>query len=338
MHAAWSEDQEMMAEAVRGVLSASATPEAVRATWGAGEGYIPACEAGLAEMGVPGLLVPEEQGGLGLGLLELVPMLLAMGKAAVPGPTAEVAAVGAPLLAELGWAPELLGAVVAGESRVAVGIDSAPVAHAEGASLLLLSDADRLVGVRPEQARLRRVDSVDGAARCFDVEAGEIGWVAEGEAARAAVDAAWDRGALMVAALQVGLAQQMLDLTVDYAGVRRQFGKPIGTFQAVKHKLADVAVAVAFARPLLARAAWSFDQGHTDRGLRVSAARVRAERAAALACQHALQVHGAIGYTIEHDLHMWMKRSWTLSTRYGTANRHRDRVAIALIEQGVRHG
>ena len=133
-----------------------------------------------------------------------------------------------------------------------------------------------------------------------------------------------DRLALGAAAQLVGLGQRMLDMTVDYAKQREQFGVPIGSFQAVKHHLADALKDIAFARPAVRRAAATLDPRD------VSMAKAMASDAASLSARHALQCHGAIGYTVEHDLHRFLQRTWTLARTLGDAAWHRERIARAL--------
>jgi alkylation response protein AidB-like acyl-CoA dehydrogenase len=120
-------------------------------------------------------------------------------------------------------------------------------------------------------------------------------------------------------------------MSVRYAHQREQFGKPIGSFQAVKHQLADVFVANAFALPVVHRAAWSVAHDLPSRVRDASHAKHAAGRAAAQAARTALQVHAGIGYTYEHDLHMWMKRTWSLSSLWGDTDAHRRRVAAAVL-------
>jgi alkylation response protein AidB-like acyl-CoA dehydrogenase len=121
-------------------------------------------------------------------------------------------------------------------------------------------------------------------------------------------------------------------MTVGYAKERHQFGVPIGSFQAVKHHLADVALALEFARPLVYRAAWSIARGDDARSVYVGMAKARASEAALVAGRVALQVHGAIGYTTEYDLHLFMKRAWALAASWGDATWHGDRVGRAILD------
>jgi alkylation response protein AidB-like acyl-CoA dehydrogenase len=146
----------------------------------------------------------------------------------------------------------------------------------------------------------------------------------------AAVEDAADRGAWGAAAQLVGLGQRMLDLTVAYVSEREQFGVPIGSFQAVKHQLADALRDLAFARPAVYRAAHSLATRSPDRRRDVSMAKALASDAARGVGRAALQCHGAIGYTVEHDLHLYLKRTWALAVAWGDASWHRDRVGAAI--------
>lgn len=138
----------------------------------------------------------------------------------------------------------------------------------------------------------------------------------------------------MSAAELVGLAEAMLDQAVEYSKIREQFGQPIGGFQAIKHKLADVAVALEFARPVVWRAAQALDDGLASASLHVSHAKLVAADASYLAGESAIQVHGAMGYTYEVDLHFWMKRAWALGGAWGSRGFHMRRVDAAVIGGG----
>jgi alkylation response protein AidB-like acyl-CoA dehydrogenase len=147
----------------------------------------------------------------------------------------------------------------------------------------------------------------------------------------AAFRVAFDRGVLGISAQLVGLTRRMLDMTVEYVAERRQFGAPVGSFQAVKHHLADARIALEFARPLVYRAAWSVSEGDAEAPVHVSMAKAAAGDAALITARKALQCHGAIGYSYEHDLHLFMKRAWALATAWGDAAFHRARVGRAIL-------
>jgi len=133
-----------------------------------------------------------------------------------------------------------------------------------------------------------------------------------------------DEPALAAAAQLVGLGHGMLAMTVDYVKERKQFGVPVGSFQAVKHQLADCLKELAFARPVVWRAAATRDPIH------ISMAKAMASDAASFVARRALQCHGAIGYTVEYDLHRYLKQTWVLARAYGDAAYHRERIAKEL--------
>ena len=141
---------------------------------------------------------------------------------------------------------------------------------------------------------------------------------------------ALERAALGTAAQLIGLSRRMLDLTVAYVVERRQFGVPIGSFQAVKHHLADARLQIEFAAPAVWRAAWSLAEGSPNAVRDVSMAKAMASDAAHVVGRASLQCHGGIGYTVEYDLHLYLKRAWALEVVWGDACWHRGRVADAL--------
>ena len=315
MKFSFDDDQLAFRDAVRDLLSKECTPETVRATWES-EQLDRGVWSSLTEMGVLGILAPEPAGGMGLDEQWLVLLLEEAGYAGLPHPIVETAAVAMPLVAE----------------RIEVGtlvtsdLGGAIVPCAGDADHLLLADGPGLVLVTGNDVVLEAVDTVDRARR-----ASRVAWepgVASGVAGDR--ELAFDRGAWGTAAVLVGLGQRMLDLTVAYVSEREQFGVPIGSFQAVKHHLADAALQLAFARPAVYRASWSLATDAPDRSRDVSMAKAMASDAAQLAGRKALQCHGAIGYTEEADLHLFLKRSWALARTWGDAAWHRDRVAQGL--------
>ena len=342
MRFAFDDDQLRFRDSVRGMLERVCPPAAVRAVWEAETAHDAARWRALGELGLLGLLVPERAGGLGLDEVALVLPLEETGRAALPDPIVETAAVAVPLLAALedrergdAW----LARIAAGEAIVTVGCPLVPwVAHADAADFALLADGDDLHAIARPDLEVERVPHLDGAQRWF-----RVGWtpspntlVASGDAAAALLAAAVDRGALGAAAQLLGVAQRLIDEAVRYARQREQFGRPIGSFQAIKHMLATAQVRLEFARPVVHRAAFGVARDLATRGRDVSHAKLAASEAAALAARTALQVHGAIGYTWEVDLHVWMKRAWALASAWGTDAWHRARVAAAVLEPDPR--
>lgn len=336
----FSEEQRLARSELRSFLEKECPADRLRALWATETGRSRDLWGRLAGLGVPGALVPEGHGGLGLDEIDLVLLLEETGRAAVAEPVLETAAVGVPLLRDAGDAERAarwLPAVAAGEAILTVGHPSQPtVADAHVADLLLLPAAGEIHAVPRERAALVAQAASDPARRLFTVE-----WqpaadtrLAAGEAAERLLDEAFDRAALGSAAQLLGIAQQLVDQAVAYAKQREQFGRPIGSFQAVQHMLATAQVEIEFARPVVYRAAHSVARREPGRPLDVSQAKAAASEAAARAARTALQVHGAIGYTWEVDLHLWMKRAWALAAAWGGASWHRRRLARALLEGG----
>jgi alkylation response protein AidB-like acyl-CoA dehydrogenase len=335
---AFNDDQKAFRDALRALLDKECTGDVVRRAWDReSSGRSTALWGKLAEMGIVGLTVPELHGGLGLREIDLVLLLEECGRAALPEPIVETTAVGAPLLAEVAtadWQATWLPRIAAGRARIAVGVAaSALVADAHVADLILLEHGEELHGVTRDAVKLDAHPSVDGSRRLF-----QVAWtpskgtrIGSGLPARAALERAFDRGALGTAAMLLGLARRLIDVTVEYVKVRKQFGVPIGSFQAIKHHLADSLVQVEFARPVVYRAADSISRVSEASPLHVSMAKACASEAALSAARAALQCHGAIGYSFEHDLHLWMKRAWALAAAWGDAPWHRARVGTIVL-------
>ncbi|MHB8465870.1 MAG: acyl-CoA dehydrogenase family protein [Acidimicrobiales bacterium] len=323
MYFGFSDDQLAFRDAVRDLLRDACPPEAVRRAWDDDTpGFDPKLWAGLGAMGVLGMLAPTDAGGLGLSELDLVLVLEESGRAAFPGPLVEHAAVGVPALV----GTEFIAPAVNGELVVGFGDRADRVGWGATADAIVVASGEDLVLVeRSEVSVVRSVVSVDRSRRDSAV-VWEGGRVLNGDAGLAR-----DRAALGSAAQLCGLAARLVDMTVEYAKVRHQFGVPIGSYQAIKHHLANAALRLEHARPAVYRAAYSVAHDAPTRGRDVSMAKVMASDAAALAGRVALQCHGAIGYTWEHDLHLWLKRVWALERAYGTTAHHRERVACAVI-------
>lgn len=329
----FTDDQVAFRQAVAELLAKECTPERLREAW-AGDGRVPGLWDRLVEMGVIGLLVPEAQGGFGLTEVDLVGMVEELGRAGAPDPVARVAGVIVPLLSEVANedAVALLPLIADGSSRPALRLPGERhVDHVAGSTVLLALEGEELLSVAPDAVQAAAEPTTDGGHRLaevsFDPEQAEV----LSPEADGAVGPALDRVALFTAAELVGLAGRMLDDTVAYAKDRQQFGVAIGTFQAVKHHLANVRMALEFARPAVYAAAWEVAHGTDEAPRAVSVARVLAGDAAELAAKVGLQVHGAIGYTDEADLHLFMKRVWTLAATGGTPTEHARRVATQLL-------
>jgi len=340
------QDQTLLRDTLRSFLEPECTPAWIRARWDTETGRDRGFWKRLAEIGLPGLLVPEAQGGLGLDDVDGALLLEETGRAALAEPVVATL-VGSALLAGLGAggdAPELardwLPRIAAGDAVVAVGHPASPfVADAHVADLLLLAAGDALYAVPRGSAypALEAQPANDGSQRLFRAtfEGGAppaATRLTQGPRARALVEAALDRGALATAAQALGVGDRLLELAVAYASQRVQFGRPIGAFQAVKHMLADVRVALEYARSHVYRAAWSVARATPGRAVEVSMAKLAACEAAGRAARVSLQVHGAIGYTYEQDLHVWLKRAGSLERAWGDRVFHAARLRAGVID------
>jgi len=309
--------QRDFAASIDATLGGADVPAAIRA-WKKGD-TAPgrAVWARLGELGVTALAVPEESDGIGAHPVDLVVAVERLGRWCVPGPVAESLAVAPVLLA----GDDRAASLASGELIATVAMPPAVprAVDADFAGLVLLAGDGTVSDAKPVGAH----ESVDPCRRLFDVSG-------SGGSRPADVSRAYDFGALATAAQLVGAGQAMLDLSVDYAKQRSQFGRVIGSYQAIKHKLADVHIALELARPLVYGAALSLADHSPDAARDVSAAKAAASDAALLSARASLQTHGAIGYTAEHDLSQWLLRVQALRSAWGDPTSHRRRVLEAL--------
>ena len=318
MHFDLDEQQRDFAASIDAALSAADVPAAVRAWADGNTDPARALWCTLGDLGVPALLVDEEHDGIGAHPVDLVVACQRLGYWCVPGPVTESVAV-APLL--LAGDAERSAALASGEliATVALAGDQPRAVNADFAGLTLTA-ADG-------QAAVAEVGtghaSIDPSRTLFDVTATGDSWAVD--TARAGAF-----GALATAAQLVGAGSALLDASVEYAKQRTQFGRVIGSYQAIKHKLADVHIALELARPLVYGAALALADG-TDTAIRdASAAKVAAGEAGLLAARSALQTHGAIGFTQEHDLSLLLLRVQAIRSAWGDPTVHRRRVLEAL--------
>lgn len=320
MRFAPSDEQRELEAVVREVLTDRCPPATVRA--GAGSPEMTALSAALNDLGVPGLLVPEGDGGLGLDENHLVSVFEQIGYAAAPLPLTASFAVAPGVLAAAD--PARLAGLVAGTVRVAADPSvTGRVFGGSGADLVLSGGfgGTGRIEVLETDGPGTPVRSVDGALDLIEVGATRlVATVDDPEVVRQA----WERGVLATSAELIGLARRMLDLTVDYVGTREQFGVPIGSFQAVKHYLATALLQLEFAAPTVAAAGFALSTGDESRVRALATAKALASDAAHTVGRAALQCHGAIGYTTEYDLQLYLKRSWALEAAWGSAAWHRS--------------
>ncbi|TDU31136.1 alkylation response protein AidB-like acyl-CoA dehydrogenase [Panacagrimonas perspica] len=334
------DDQQLaFRDAIRKFLMVEAAPEWLREIWETRSGRSLDLRTKLADQGLTAISVPEPHGGMGLGDLDWVLAQQELGYYAIPDSLNDTAYLAVDLLKRLpaghALAAQWLPRIAQGTARIAIAHPVNPfTADAENADLLLLWHEDEIHALKPAQAKLTLNESIDMSRRLYRID-----WtptassrVCDASAGRAIWEDLLNRAGLALAAQLVGLASRMLDLGIDHSVNRKQFGKPVGSFQAVKHHMADVAVKIEFARPVVYRAAYAMQKGQADRAVHVSHARLAAGEAARLAARRSIQVHGAMGYTWEADLQMFMKRAWALEANWGDRSFHKARVAAHVLD------
>jgi alkylation response protein AidB-like acyl-CoA dehydrogenase len=302
----FTDDHRLFADGLRELLASECALADVRAVWDDGTGHDAGLWSKLDEMGVLGLLVPEAAGGFGGTEVDAVLLWQELGRAAVPGPVVEHM-IAAPIITDING----LSTGIA-----SLWLDGPYIAHAQIADTVLTRDGVLRGGT------VELVESIDGGRRL-----GMLSGAVEQPVAALDADALFDRVAMATSAYLIGLAERMIEITGEYARQREQFGKPIGSFQAVKHLMSDALLQVEFAKPVTYRAAWSCATDQPERSRDVSMAKAFASEAAYRASRSCMQVHGGIGYTWEADLQLLMKKSWALMRAYGDAAFHRRRVA-----------
>ncbi len=316
-----SEDQEALAEGVAALCEGRFDIDTVRAM---GEtGLDPGRWRELANTGVFSLCVPESEGGVGLGWAEAVVVFEQLGRFIVPGP----------LVANTLAAGRLDGAASGTVVVGAIERRDGPVLveHLSWIDVLVISDADGLWSVGAGELRgapaAQPLDPLTPVSRVESLPQGaRIGGAAD--AAR------WRlRGALLTSALQLGIAIGATDLAVSYAKEREQFGRPIGAFQAVKHRCADMITRVEVLRAAVYAAGVTVDGFGVDAPERaVSVAKLLASHAAAACGKDCVQVHGGMGYTWEIDAHLYLKRAWVLDHAFGDGDEHAEELAAGLVQ------
>jgi alkylation response protein AidB-like acyl-CoA dehydrogenase len=374
MDIGFTEEQELLRDTARKFLDSECDTRFVRAMMATEAAVTPEFWSKLAENGWLGITYPEDDGGSGLGLVDLVVLMEEVGRAVMPGPFPATVLLGGAAIAEAGSPAQrhvFLPGIAAGEVKAtlaatepnarwdAAGITLAGREARGGFTLsgtkLFVPDA-HLADVLVVAARTRDGSTMEDGVSLFLVPKGTPGVtvrvlpsvdetrkLCEVKFDNVAVPATallgdlnggWpalarvtDRAAVALAAEMCGAAQRVLDMTVDYAKLRVAFGKPIGTYQGVKHKCADMLIEIENAKSLTYYAAWAVDEAEPDAAMAVSMAKAAASDAGRKVCAAGIQLHGGIGMTWEHDLQLYLKRAKASEIALGDATWHRERIA-----------
>lgn len=333
MDFAFTPDQELLRESARALLANECPTTLLRA-------HI--TDLGAAD---PLWLHLREFSALGAGpMVDLCVFMEELGTVAAPVPFFASAVLGAPLLAALG--SDRLDAVSSGERTVTVAVagsdgrwvpnDEARKTFVPGAEtvdeVLAVSGDGTVVALR--EPAVRRLETIDTTRPMYDVETAG-GGTTLGRVDAVAFDAVIARATVALAAELVGTARRLLAMTLAYAKDRHQFGVPIGSFQAVQHKLADMSLDVERAWSAVYYAAMTIDAGDDDRTRAAHVAKAAANEASRRCAKDGIQIHGGIGYTWEHDLHLFMRRAFATEALLGTTGWHHDRLGDLLFPRGA---
>jgi alkylation response protein AidB-like acyl-CoA dehydrogenase len=370
-----TETQQTLKNTVRKFLAAECPMSEVRKLMETATAFDPALWRKIAEQGWTGMILPEEHGGFGMGMVEMAAALEEMGRALLPGPFFSTILMAGPLLegaSNEGAKQKYLSAISSGEARATVALleDSASwspdsirmQAKSSGAKYtlegrkLFVWDAAAadflvvaaklngelalvLVPAKTGGLRITALPAMDSTRKLYEVALDAVSvpresLLAEGKPARAALDRMLNIATVGLVAEMTGGMQRLLDMTVEYAKTRKQFGRPIGQFQAVQHLCADMLVYTESARSSAYYAAWAIQEGVPEAPLAVSVAKAYASDAYREVGNRAIQVHGGMGFTWENDAHLFYRRAKASEVAFGDASYHRERIAKLVIDAG----
>jgi alkylation response protein AidB-like acyl-CoA dehydrogenase len=374
MELEFTEDQDELRDGVRTMLAGECPMSFVRAVVEDGAPNAALWEQMVA-LGWPALTVPDADGGLGLGAVELAIVAEELGRAVAPGPYLPTASQLVPFVRELGTPEqraEVLGGVAEGtvtgalalhEVGHGIGLTGFATTATEAAGGLVVSgvkefvmeagavtdlvvvarlagsDADDAVAaclVPTADVRIEPVHGLDATRGLARVVLDDVVVAADrvlgtpGSATAVGVERALHEAVTAVAAECVGACQSIFDVTLDYAKQREQFGVPIGSFQALKHKFADLVIALEKARASAYFAALTIAEDDDRRAIAASAAKVAAADCERIMSHDGIQLHGGIGYTWEHDMHLYVRRAKSDALVLGSSAEHCERIARLL--------
>jgi len=372
MDFALSDEQALLQQSARDFLARECPTTVVREIMGTADGYSPTLHEKMTALGWTGLVIPEQFGGQGLGMLDLAVLAEELGRAAVPGPFFATAVLGALSLAharaaalQKQWLPRIATgqalatlAVFEAEPQLSpAGVQAKCTATRSGFRLsgtkFFVPDAhvaDVIIAAFRTRGRdvagiclfavprdtpgvtVRPLADVDGTRRPCEVEFQNVELP---KSARLADDASgWkvlsrvaDAACVVLAADSLGGSQRALEMAVEYSKTREQFGRPIGSFQAMKHMAAEMVSEIEPARSLVWYAAYAYDHEPKRAALAAAMAKARLTDIYSRTTNRAVQMHGGIGFTWEHDMQLWFKRALWNRTAFGDAVFHRERVA-----------
>jgi alkylation response protein AidB-like acyl-CoA dehydrogenase len=356
-----SESQEILKDSARKFFAGECSMEEVRRLMETDTGYDAGLWTKMAEQGYTGIIFPEEYGGVGLGKVELILLMEEAGRALLPGPFFSTVALAGSVIDAVSSAEhkkKFLAPICAGDARSTVAVleasaswDLADVklAAANGklsGDKLFVTDAAAanfivvvaqngvfVVEAKATGLRITPMSGMDLTRKLYAVHFDNTPAKKIGETS--ALSKAFDIATAALVAEMVGGMQRTLDITVEYAKMRKQFGKPIGMFQAVQHHCADMYLETESSRSAAYYAAWTLEENAPDAATAVSIAKVYASDAARTVGNRGIQVHGGMGFTWENDVHLYYRRAKASETAFGDATFHRERIARQVVDAGA---
>jgi alkylation response protein AidB-like acyl-CoA dehydrogenase len=349
-----SESQQILKNNARKFFAAECPMAEVRRIMETAEAHDEKLWRAMAAQGFLGVLVPEEAGGMGLGMVELAALAEEMGRALVPG--GFIATLTAAAAIHAGGSTKHLREIAAGEKKATLALlessaswnpDAVAMEGLDGekmfvpdagvADVIVVAARDRgelvLYLVDAKSAEISPMPGVDLTRRLHRVRfSGRGEMIARGEAAWNALALALDIATVALCAEMTGGMQRTMEIAVEYAKTRKQFGKPIGMYQAVQHQCADMLVWTESSRSAAYYAAWALDNAIPDARAAVSVAKVYASDACREVGNRGVQVHGGMGFTWENDVHLYYRRAKASEIACGDATFHRERIARLVID------
>jgi alkylation response protein AidB-like acyl-CoA dehydrogenase len=338
------ESQELLRNSARNFFSGECPMSEVRRLMETDTAYDSRLWRKLADQGYTGIIFPEEYGGAGLGKVELILLMEEAGRGLLPGPFFSTVALGGSLIDVVASAEQknkYLAPICRGEARSNVAVNGnlsgeklfVPDAAVADFILVLAQNGVFVVDARSPSVTISPMSSMDLTRKVYSVQF--KGAPAEKLGDLGAVHAAIDLATVALVAEMVGGMQRTLDLTVEYAKTRKQFGKTIGSFQAVQHQCADMYLETESSRSAAYYAAWALQENAPDASAAVSIAKIYASDAGRTVGNRGIQIHGGMGFTWENDLHLYYRRAKASEIAFGDATFHRERLARLVMDAAL---
>ena len=356
-----SESQEFLKDSARKFFAGECPIAEVRRLMDTATAYDATFWSKIVDQGYTGIIFPEEYGGVGLGKVELILLMEEAGRALLPGPffsTVALAGVVIDAVASPEKKKKYLAPICRGEARSTVAVLEASASW-DPAAIQIASTAGKLTGEKlfvPDAAvadfilvvaqdgvfvvdakasgmKIAPMEGMDLGRKLYTIQFNNTPAEKLGDAS--ALPRAFDVATAALVGEMVGGMQRTLDISVDYAKMRKQFGKPIGMFQAVQHQCADMYLETESSRSSAYYAAWALEENAPDASVAVSIAKMYASDASRTVGNRGIQIHGGMGFTWENDLHLYYRRAKSSETMFGDATFHRERIARQVIDSGA---